>query len=284
MKRQRLGRGLDALLGAGPAAPCGGPVEIELSRIELSPWQPRGGLKEEALKELADSIRSAGVLQPVLVRPKGQMFELVMGERRLKAAHLAGLSSVPALVRDVPDSRMLELALVENLQREDLGPIEKARAIERLIREGGLTQEEAASRVGLSRPSLANLLRLLELPEVVQGMVSRGTLSQGHARAILAVKDQAGRVALAERVARQGLSVRQAERLASGGPPPQKAPPSPHLARLEAALQEALSTRVEVRSRGRRGRIVIHFSDAEQCERLFELITGTGEGPLPPGP
>ena len=291
MKRPRLGRGLDALLGTSPAAPVpgggGGAVEIELSRIELNPWQPRRDLDGEALQELADSIRSAGILQPVLLRPKGEMFELVMGERRLRAAHLAGLASIPALVREVPDGRMLELALIENLQREDLGPIEKARAVRRFIEEGGLTQDDAASRIGLKRPTVANLLRLLELPEAVQEMVSRGTISAGHARAVLGVEGDGARIALAERIAREGLSVRQAERIASsprGEPVRPAPPPSAHLARLQAVLQEALGTRVEIRARGKRGRIVIHFSDHDQFERIFELITGTGEGPGLPAP
>jgi len=285
VKMRRLGRGLDSLISVPPQEPASertGAEEIEISRIELNPKQPRQHLDPQGLEALADSIRRAGVLQPVVVRRRGELYELVAGERRLRAAHLAGLETVPALVRDVPDEQMIELALIENVQREDLNPIEKARAIQRMMEELGLTQDEAAEKVSLKRSTVANLLRLLRLPEEVQEMVSRGTLSAGHARAVLALNDHRLQRQLAERIVREGLSVREAERLAATGLVRRRRPApsvSPHLKRLQDALREALGTRVEIRSRGKRGRIIIHFDDNEQFERLFEVMTGTAEGP-----
>jgi ParB family chromosome partitioning protein len=285
MGKKRLGRGLDSLISHGaadapeaPLPPGDGPREVEISRVELSRVQPRQSIDADALRGLADSIRRAGVLQPVVVRPRGEMYELVMGERRLRAAHMAGLERVPALVRDVPDDRMLEFALIENVQREDLNPMDKAVAVQRMIRELALTQEDAGRRLGLERSTVANLLRLLDLPPAVQDMVSRGTLSAGHARAILALPGEAERVALAERVVREGLSVRQAERLAAAGAPgrPPRAPAAgtPQIRHLESALRERLGARVQIRSDGARGRLVIHFSDLDEFERLYELLMG----------
>jgi len=301
MGKRRLGKGLGSLIppspsaepqketppagpGASDAVPAAGARLIDLSRIDLNPRQPRTHMDREALEGLAASIRENGVLQPVVVRPSdGGMFELVMGERRMRAAHMAGLEAVPALVREVPDDKMLELALVENVQREDLNPIEKARAIARMIEELTLTQQQAGDRLGLRRPTIANALRLLELPEQVQLMVSRGTLSAGHARAVLALGDPDGRLALARRIVKDGLSVREAEALAARGPaPPPRAPRDlpPQVRRLQAVLQEALGTRVEIRPRAKRGgRIVVHFADNDQFERLFEIFTGTEEAP-----
>ncbi|MDP6438893.1 MAG: ParB/RepB/Spo0J family partition protein, partial [Candidatus Brocadiia bacterium] len=182
MSKRRLGRGLDSLISpdgapAGPESRSGEQgQEIELSRIELNPKQPRREMDPECLDRLAASVREAGVLQPIVVRPKGDMYELVMGERRLRAARLAGLDRIPAVVREVPDDRLLEFALIENVQREDLNPIEKAQAIGQLIQELELTQEQAGERLGMDRSTVANLLRLLELPGKVRDMVSRGTL------------------------------------------------------------------------------------------------------------
>ncbi len=281
MGKRRLGKGLDALIFSGAEAPA--VRQVELSRIELNPRQPRERMDPEALEGLAESVRSAGILQPVVVRRRGEGFELVIGERRLRAAQMAGLQSIPALVRDVSEEQMLEFALVENVQREDLAPIEKARAVRLLIEDLALTQEEAAERLGLKRPTVANLLRLLELPPEVQEMVSRGTLSAGHARAVLSVEGDELRCEFARRIAEGGLSVREAERLAAGGlrkaPRSAAAEPSPHLMRLEAVLREAVGTRVEIHTRGKGGRIVVHFADQEEFERIFGLISGSAEEP-----
>jgi len=294
MMKRRLGKGLDSLIlapqapqpaaplaPAAPAAPApaASRQDIELRFIELNAKQPRERMDEEALKGLADSIRAAGVLQPVIVRPKdGGMFELVAGERRLRAAHLAGLSAVPAIVREVKDEEMLELALIENVQREDLNAMEKAHALSRMTEELKLTQEQVGQKLGLDRSTIANFVRLLELPEEVQEMVSRGTLSAGHARAILALGDPDEQCLLAVKAVNEALSVREIERLAARGlsaaPKPRPAL-SPQVKLLQQRLQEALGTRVELRTRGKRGRIIVHFSDGEQFDRLFEIMTGT---------
>ena len=285
MAKRRLGRGLDALISPHPQphlvqAGGAGVEQIELGCIELNPKQPRRQMDPEAIKGLADSIRTAGILQPVVVRMRGEgMYELVMGERRLRAAQMAGLERIPALVREVADEEMLELALIENIQREDLNPMEKAQAIRRLIEEMDLTQEQAGEMLGLGRPTITNFLRLLELPAEVQEMVSRGTISAGHARAILPLKDDEERIALARRVAKLGLSVRQTERLVVGGTLPSwkarlRPQPSPQIKHIERTLQEALGTKVEIRERGARGRIVVHFETGEDFDRLFEIMTG----------
>jgi ParB family chromosome partitioning protein len=280
-ERRRLGRGLDSLIPAldAEAGAEGGTRDIPLKKIELNPDQPRFEVDPEELERLADSIRAAGVIQPVVVRPAGEMFELVVGERRVRAARMAGLEEVPAVVREVPDERMLELALVENIQRADLNPIEKAEAIRRMIRELDLTQEEAGSRLGLDRSTIANLLRLLDLAEEVKGMVSRGTISAGHARALLAVDAEAARLRLAKKVASKGLSVRATEQLASqaaGRRAERIRQPSPNVVQLEEGLSRALGARAEIKlARSKGGKIVIHFADHDDFERLYELITGT---------
>ena len=282
MEKRRLGRGLDSLISFVPAAPAeAGPAqEIELSRIELNPKQPRLSIEPEALQGLADLIRSVGVLQPIVLRPRGEMYELVMGERRLRAAHMAGLTRVPAIVREVPDEQMLEMALIENVQREDLNPIEKALGIRRMMTELGLTQELVAGKLGMERSTVANLVRLLDLPEEIRENVSRETISAGHARAILQMQSAEAMIALAERIVKEGLSVREAERLASLGAATiaglrTRAEPSPQVKHLAAVLQESLGSRVEISARGTRGRIIIHFGDNEEFQRLFELMTGT---------
>lgn len=279
-ERRRLGRGLDALIPAEDmgAAPSGEVREIELRKIELNPKQPRLDVDEEKLGRLADSVRSSGVIQPVLVRPAGDLFELVCGERRLRAARMAGLDAVPAIIRDVPDDKMLELALIENIQRHDLNPIEKALGMRRMISELDLTQEEAGRRLGLNRSTVANTLRLLDLSEEIQAMVSRGTLTAGHARALLSVEDQARRTRLATLMVEKGMSVREAERLAAGDSDGHKATkitrPSPNVVQLEERLSEALGTKVEVKPRKKGGKIVVHFRDHDDFERLFEELSG----------
>ena len=273
-KKQRLGRGLDSLIpempelqAQGPQAPGreapgreAGVQELPLKRIELNPKQPRMEMDPEELERLAASIRESGVIQPIMVRPRGGLYELVVGERRLRAAHMAGLDAIPAVIRDLPDDKMLELALVENIQRADLNAMEKAKAIARMIAELDLTQEEAGRRLGLERSTIANLLRLLELSDELQQMVSRGTLTAGHARAVLAVEDQGARLRLARLIATRALSVREAERLAArqaaGGRKARIHEPSPNVAALEGSLSEAFGTRVEIKQRSRGGRIV----------------------------
>ena len=278
-KMRRLGKGLEALI-AIPEEDSGGEVqELPLHRIELNPKQPRQEMELDALRGLADSIRHSGVIQPLVVRPKGDMYELAVGERRLRAAKMAGLSAVPAMIRDLSDEQMLEVALVENLQREDLNPIEKATAIRRIIEEVHVTQEEVGGRIGLRRPTVTNFLRLLELSQDIQHMVSRGTISAGHARALLMLSDEEARRRLAKRIAAEGLSVREAERLASNGAAgssaarPAATANSPNIERLERDLQEILCAKVCIKARGRKGKIIIHFNGHEDFERIVERIT-----------
>ena len=296
-KKQRLGRGLDSLipempeLGAQdrvqeaeakgrqvPGRQAPGVQELPLRKIELNPKQPRLEMDAEELGRLAASIRESGVIQPVVVRPRGDLYELVVGERRLRAALMAGLDAIPAVVRDVPDEKLLELALVENIQRADLNAMEKAKAVARMIAELELTQEDAGRRLGLERSTIANLLRLLELSEELQQMVSRGTLTAGHARAVLSIADEDARLRLARLIISKGLSVREAERLAARDPGGLRKArihePSPNIAALEECLSEAFGTRVEIRQRARGGRVVIHFRNHDDFERIYESLTG----------
>jgi len=281
---RKLGRGLDYLIGESVrSGDLGGEGEIrsiDVESIRPNPRQPRREFDPEGLKELAESIRENGVLQPLLVRSSGGHFEIVAGERRWRASRAAGLTTVPAIVREVADGKMLELALVENIQRRDLNPIERAEAYRAYIEELGLTQEEAARRLGKERSTIANVMRLLDLPEAVQAIVSRGTLSLGHARALLAISDDAGRTSLAERAVLEGLSVRAVEQLARehGRVRPVRAEPMPrsaHLADLEERLRRALGTRVRIQeSGGGKGKIVVDFYTRDEFDRLFEQLTG----------
>jgi len=263
----------------GPAGEAPAADQIPLRQIELNPHQPRVVMDPEQLQRLADSITSSGVLQPVLVRPTAPgRYELVVGERRVRAARLAGLESVPAVVRDIPDEKMLEVALIENIQRADLNPIEKATAIRRMIDELALTQEEAGQRLGMERSSIANLLRLLELSDDLKEMVSRGTLSAGHARALLAVPHQGARLRLARKIVSLGLSVRTAERAAAAeaaGRPGRIRQASPNVVELEESLSRALGTRVEIKpGRKKGGKLTIRYSSHEEFERLYEALAG----------
>ncbi len=281
-----LGRGLASLIPT-TAPPTEAPVEIPLDRIRSNPYQPRRRTDEAEIAQLAASIREHGVLQPILVTETIDGFELVAGERRVRAARLAGLTHIPAVVRQLPDRHRLELALVENLQREDLNPIEEAHGYRRLIDEFGLSQEEIAARVAKARSTVANTLRLLDQPTEIQEAVADGRLSAGHARAIggLPPEDQ---LRLAELVVAKGLNVRQTEELArrlrsgaDGGPeaapttdPRSDDPVDVELARVQDDLQRALGTKVRI-ARGRRGgRIVIEYYSDEELGRLYDRLTG----------
>lgn len=285
---RRLGRGLGSLLGQSDQAAPPAVRELPLKAIRPNPGQPRKTFDSEPLEELRQSIELHGVLQPILVRPgaNGQ-YEIVSGERRWRAARLAGLEAIPVVVREVGDEECLELAIVENVQRQDLAPIEKAKGFVQLQKQFGLTQEQIAKRVGLQRSSVANFLRLLELPKEIQDGVSAGLVSMGHARALLGLADAAGQRAAFERVVREELSVRDTERLvqASEAPaspsqptPPTKASPGAGKretweATLEARMREHLGAKVELqRGSGYRGKIVVHFNGREDLERLVDLL------------
>jgi len=254
-------------------------LDIPPDQIRENPCQPRRVFGEEALKGLVASVKESGVLQPVVVRRTGTGFELVAGERRLRAAREAGLETIPAIVREAQDDRMLELALIENVQRANLNAMELARAYAMLVKRSGLTHEEIARRMGLSRSAVANTVRLLELPEILQEMVSSGKLSAGHARAILSVEGDKGRLALARDIVSRNLSVRDAEARASASgkgaskPKGGSAPARPaHLKALEARLQERLGTRVKIVESKRKSRIVIEFYSNDDFERILKIM------------
>lgn len=284
MSRRALGRGLRALIpGEGPEEVVTQMVPVD--RIRPNPYQPRVEMDEAALQELTESIRTHGVLEPVIVRVVADGYELVVGERRWRAAQRAGLAAIPAVVRHLSDQEAAVLALVENLQREDLNPIEEARAYQRLT-ELGLTQEEVAAQVGKSRPAVANSLRLLSLEPDIQRAVARGEVSVGHAKVLLGVDDGGLRRRLVEEIIRKGLTVRQTEELVRArvkGPTGKAVRPAVRVRRhdaiwadLETRLAEALGTRVKVEPQGQGGRIVIEFYSQEDVERLLELIVPRG--------
>jgi ParB family chromosome partitioning protein len=285
-----LGRGLAEIIaqGAGPAAPAAPPPagdgvrHLPLAKIVPNPRQPRTRFEEEPLDDLVASVREHGVMQPVTVRPRGDIFELIAGERRFRASQKAGLQSIPALVRDVPDQEAYMLALVENLQREDLNPIEEARGYRRLADDFSLTQEQVSQKVGRNRATIANALRLLDLPEEVQSWVAQDRLSAGHAKALLGLDGAEKQLHAAREVVRQGLNVRQVEALVArllGRPTaarrargaPQGATPA-HWQALQEALQQKLGTRVHLRAAGKGGRIEIEFFEAGDLDRLLQVL------------
>lgn len=289
-RKRALGRGLSALL---PGSDDEGARELPLAAISPSSHQPRRDFDDGSLAELADSIRQHGVLQPILVTAfptvvgSDPSYTLIAGERRWRAAQLAGLTTIPAIVREMGERESLEVALVENLQREDLNPVEEARAYQELQEVFGLTQDKLAERVGKSRSAVANSLRLLRLPPAVLALLAEDRLSEGHARALLGLPDTADLVSIAEQVASRGLSVRETEALvkaaqaAAGGPSETSAPVRPRTAgdevaneALAEALRRRLGTKVEL-MRGRRGgRIVIHFYSDEELNSIFQTIGG----------
>jgi ParB family chromosome partitioning protein len=279
MKKKVLGRGLGALIpDANQAEPPSS--EIDIDQIATNPDQPRLNFDEKRLNELVDSIRTHGVLQPVLVRPLARGFQLVAGERRLMAAQRAGLLRVPALIRDVPDERLLELALIENIQREQLNPIEEAQACQNLIETMKCTQEELAVQLGKERSTVANALRLLKLPPAVKLLVADGNLSPGHARALLSADASAAEITrIAELMVAKGWSVRDAERWAKRGRSERERaskPEDPNITAATDRLRLLLGTKVEiVGGRGERaaGQIRIHFFSNDDLIRIYSIIS-----------
>jgi len=277
-----LGRGLDALLGSEPPpATSSGPLQLPIDRLQPGRYQPRTRMDAEALAELADSIRAQGVIQPILVRPvDGDRFEIIAGERRFRAAKMAGLVEVPVTVRDVPDNEALAMALIENIQRENLNPLEEALGVQRLVREFDFTHEQAAAAIGRSRSATSNLLRLLNLAAPVQEMLMEGRLDMGHARALLAV-DAATQVQFGHQIVLKGLSVREAEGLVARAQraqsPSSRAAPSRNrdLERLEEELSDALAAtvRLQVDARGK-GRVVIQVSSLDQLDGIVARLKG----------
>ena len=284
MKKVRgLGRGLDALLGGetSTAAATAGPTALPITRIRAGRYQPRTRMNPEALAELADSIKAQGVVQPILVRPfaDGQ-YEIIAGERRYRAAQMAGLAEVPVVVRDVPDESALTMALIENIQREDLNPLEEAQGVQRLIHEFNFTHEQAAHAIGRSRSATSNLLRLLNLAAPVQEMLMDGNLDMGHARALLAV-DGATQVQLGHQIIVKGLSVREAEALVTrtqaGETKPQKKSAANSrnrdMERLEEELSDTLNAVVTLKTDTKgRGKLVIGFSSLDQLDGILSRL------------
>ena len=290
-KQKGLGMGLEALLGPKvaetPADAAAQPTSLALSRLRAGKYQPRTRMDEGSLYELAESIKNQGVMQPILVRPLAEAghYEIIAGERRFRAAKLAGLNEVPVLVKPVPDEAAAVMALIENIQREDLNPLEEAQGLQRLVTEFALTHEQAAQAVGRSRSAASNLLRLLQLAEPVQQMLLAGDLDMGHARALLPLAG-AQQVTSAQEIALKKLSVRDAERLvarlngdagrAPAGKPAVKGKPSDIL-RLESELSDRLTAPVEIRvqrrtARGEQGEIAIRFSTLEELNGVLERL------------
>ena len=282
-KMKGLGRGLDALLGAEPpAAATTGLQQLPIDKLQPGRYQPRTRMDAEALAELADSIRAQGVIQPILVRPAGDdRYEIIAGERRFRAAKMAGLVEVPVTVRDVADEAALAMALIENIQREDLNPLEEAQGVQRLVREFEFTHEQAAAAIGRSRSATSNLLRLLNLAAPVQEMLMGGRLDMGHARALLAV-DAATQVQLGHQIVLKGLSVREAEALVartqraqSAGGKTAPAARNRDVERLEEELSDALAAtvRLKVDARGK-GHVVIQVSGLDQLDGIVARLKG----------
>jgi ParB family chromosome partitioning protein len=294
-KRPALGRGLSALIPDRPVAPPAAaapaaaqapaaptvPREIDIDRLVPNPRQPRVHIDEHRLEELAQSIRSHGVIQPILVRPVDGRYEIVAGERRWRAAQRAGLLKVPVAVRDVPDANLLQVALIENIQREDLNPIEEALAYRRLVDDHQMSQDAIGTAVGKDRATVANYLRLLRLPVEVRNDLASASLSMGHARALLALPDEAAQRRVAREVVSRQLSVRDTEGLVRRETAPAPAAPAarpvdPNTRAAEDQLKVALGTRVRIIRRASGGRIEIEFSNEDELQRLYEVLTDRG--------
>jgi ParB family transcriptional regulator, chromosome partitioning protein len=294
---RKLGLGLDALLAPAPAPaaaatapsaalvqPAAPPAfgagpgnEVPVDAIRPNPCQPRQTFDEDDLKSLAGSIRASGVLEPLVVRRQDGSFELIAGERRLRAAKLAGLTRVPVHIRQVDDRQMLQLALVENVQRKDLNPMEKARAFKQLIALNGWTQEQAADSLSLARPTVANFMRLLELPPEVQEAVSRGTLSMGHARALLATSNRTLQIRILKDIVDQDLSVRAVEKMVAATAVPAGARASapakePYMADLERRLSQFFGTRVTIQPKGKGGQMIVDWFSNDQFNAIVRKL------------
>jgi len=281
-KTRGLGRGLEALLPDAEEALSSGVQEISLGDIDPNPDQPRRTFSEESIAQLAQSIREQGVLQPILVTPQnGGRYRIVAGERRWRASRVAGLDKVPVIVRDLDVIQQMEIALIENLQREDLNPIEVAQGIRSLMQQCGYTQETVANRLSKSRPAVANLLRLLTLPEEVIELVRQGSLSAGHARVLAGLDDDARKLALAQETIEQGYSVRQLEAIAAASKAEGEAAPRPRkqkaslpaeLSELEGRIRETMGVRATLTGTVKKGKIVLQYYSQEELEHLNDLL------------
>jgi ParB family transcriptional regulator, chromosome partitioning protein len=277
-KRPALGRGLSALIPDTPApAVADRALEIDCDLLRPNKFQPRTHMDDERIEELSKSIRANGIIQPIVVRKVDTGYEIIAGERRWRAAQRAGLLKVPVVVRDVPEDRLLAIALIENIQREDLNPIEEAHAYRRLADEFHLTQEQIADAVGKDRSSIANFLRLLRLPQEVRSNLASGALSMGHARALLALADEATQLQFARDIVSGNLSVRETEALirkAQSAPAAKPEPPKDvHTRAAEDKLRLALGTRVRIVRRGKGGKLEVDFTSEDELQRIYEYLT-----------
>lgn len=299
-KSKGLGRGLGALLGEmsdteaqqepvllkmESAAPVDAVIQLRLSDIDPNREQPRRQFDEQAMQELTDSIRAMGVIQPILVSRNGKRYTIIAGERRWRAARFAGLTEIPAIIRDWDEVKRMEAALVENLQRDDLNPIEEAMGVKRLMEQCGLTQDKVAERLGKSRPAVANTLRLLTLPEAVLAMIREGKLSAGHGRALVPLARDM-QVRLAQLAAAQGWSVRQLEKICrqqlekKEEPKPPKQPADPEYKRLERMARDVFGARVELTGDETKGKMVVHYQSADDLQRIYEIMDHLSNHPL----
>ncbi len=284
--KEKLGRGLESLLGEAIGVESSEKIlRINIADIQPNEQQPRKNFSDPQMESLVNSIREHGVLQPIIVRPTSKGYKIIAGERRWRASKQLGIKELRAIVKNADSLKTIELALVENIQREDLNPIEKATAFSELKAHFGLTQEQIAKNVGQDRSTIANTLRLLDLPEEVQDFVSRGTISMGHARSILSLKNPIKQIALSERIARDNLSVREVEQIISSGKPiadPAKSPmsikltpkliKSPQILDLEDGLRRAVGTKVSIMERNGKGKITIEFSNNAQFEGIVAKL------------
>lgn len=283
-KKQALGRGLNALMGEAQTetGSTASDTLVDINKIQPNPNQPRTHFNETLLQELSESIRENGVLQPLLVRRKGQKYEIIAGERRYQASKLAGIEKLPVIIKDVDDQKMLELALIENLQRSDLNPIEEAKGYKQLLKESGMTQEALSKAVSKSRSAITNSLRLLDLPDEVQQFLFDGKMTAGHARAILAVPYEEARIRLAQKVVDEGLSVRATENLAplfSVGDEPRKpkAVMPQSYKKAARALRQVFNTNVKVKSSRGKNKIEIEFKDEEELSQILSVVMNNTE-------
>ena len=283
MGKKGLGKGLDALLGDFSEPAVSGLQEMDIYLIDTNEGQPRKTFDKEKLEELAESIKLHGVVQPIVVRKLGERYSIIAGERRYRAARMAGLATVPVVVRDMDEMQAREVALIENIQRENLNPIEEAAAIKSLMDLHDLTQEEVSKRISKSRPAVSNTIRLLSLPDEVQDMVKQGQLQAGHARAILSIPDDLNRTIIARRIAQSGASVREAERIVKAelnpkmepaAPKAEKRTPDPDLRAAEDALRERLGTKVSIQGTAGKGKLVIEYYTKDQLSGLYDLLIG----------
>jgi ParB family chromosome partitioning protein len=278
-KRPALGRGLSALIPDAPPAPATAErtLDVDIDLLRPNRAQPRTTIDDGSIEELARSIKSNGVIQPIVVRRADKGYEIVAGERRWRASQRAGLLKVPVVVRDVPDDRLLAVALIENVQREDLNPIEEAQAYRRLADDYQLTQDQIADAVGKDRSSVANFMRLLKLPREVRENVGAGALSMGHARALLALADENAQLRIAREIVSRNLSVRETETLVRKGTEPanprEESHKDVHTRAAEEKMRFALGTRVRITRRGKGGRIEIDFQNENELQRLYEKLT-----------